>query len=319
MIIECEKCKAKFNLDESLLKGERTKVKCSICKEIFNAYLPPTPPPQELELDRTSEEEPKEKEIGDEAVQSDFDIAFEGALDEDTIETRLEDEFSDEDFEIEQDLKSEEKDAYEIRKEYTEAKIKEGKAPSEPIRTARRKGLSGLLLIILLVILVLLGGIVALNFIASQYLPKSLSLFKFKSDEGREIMDAGTSKLSFKGVTGTFIQSARTGQLFVIKGMVVNEYSKSRSYILVKGTILDSKGQVVTRKLAYAGNTFPENKIKEMTLDQINEQLKNRPGNGNINVDITPGRAIPFMIILGNLPEDLSEFTVEAVSSSPGK
>jgi predicted Zn finger-like uncharacterized protein len=319
MIIECEKCKAKFNLDESLLKGKRMKVKCSICKEVFVAYLPPTPPPKELQVDRTSEEEPKETEIVDEAAKSDFDIAFEGALDEDTIESRLEDEFSEEDFEIEQDLKSEEKDAFEITKEETEAKVKESKVPPEPIRPARRKGPSGLLLIILLVILILLGGIVALNFIAPQYLPKSLSLFKFKSDEGREIMDAGISKLSFKGVTGTFIQSAREGQLFVIKGMVVNEYSNSRSYILVKGTILDSKGQVVKRKLAYAGNFFPENRIKEMTLDQINKQLKNRPGNGNINVDITPGRAIPFMIILGSLPEDLSEFTVEAVSSSPGR
>ena len=319
MIIECEKCKAKFNLDESLLKGKRTKVKCSICKEVFIAYLPPTPPPKELKLDRTSEEEPKETEIVDEAVQSEFDDAFEGALDEDTIESRLEDEFSEEDFDFEQDLESEEKDAFEIPKERPEAKIKESKAPSEPIRPARRKGPSGLLLIILLIILVLLCGIIALNFVAPQYLPKSLSLFKFKSDEGNEIIDPGISKLSFKGVTGTFIQSAKEDQLFVIKGMVVNEYPKSRSYILVKGTILDSKGQVVKRKLAYAGNTFPENRIKEMTLDQINDQLKNRPGNGNINVDITPGRAIPFMIILGNLPEDLSEFTVEAVSSSPGR
>jgi hypothetical protein len=56
-----------------------------------------------------------------------------------------------------------------------------------------------------------------------------------------------------------------------------------------------------------------------MTMAQINVELKNRPGKGNINVDVAPNRAIPFMVVLGDLPEDLSEFTVEAVSSSPGK
>ena len=318
MIIECEKCKAKFNLDESLLKSKRTKVKCSICKEVFVAYLPPTPPPKGLKLDRESEEESKETEIIKDSARSDFDTAFEDALGEDTIEARLEDELSEDEFEIEEDLEREEKDEFEIKKERAEEKIEESRIPHEPSRPAKKSGPSGLLLIILLIILILLGATIALNFIAPQYLPKSLSLFKFKSEEGTETIDAGISQLSFKGVSGTFIQSAKADQLFVIKGMVVNDYPKSRSYILVKGTILDGKGQVVKRKLAYAGNTFPENRIKEMTLDQINEQLKNRPGNGNINVDVAPGRAIPFMIILGDLPEDLSEFTVEAVSSSPG-
>ena len=290
MIIECEKCKAKFNLDESLLKSKRTKVKCSICKEVFIVYQPPTPPPKELKPDRETGEALKESEMAEEAEQSEFDSAFEDALTEDTIEARLEDEFSEDEFEIEQALESEEEDASEIKEKGIEDKIEESRIPPEPIRSARKKGPSGLFIVILLVILILLGGVIALNFIAPQYLPKPLSLFKFKSDEGPETIDAGISKLSFKGVTGTFIQSAKGDQLFVIKGMVVNEYPKSRSYILVKGTILDSKGQVVKRKLAYAGNTFPENRIKEMTLDEINEQLKNRPGNGNINVDITPGQ-----------------------------
>ena len=101
--------------------------------------------------------------------------------------------------------------------------------------------------------------------------------------------------------------------------MVANDYNKSRSFILVKGTILDDKAQVAKRKLAYAGNTIPEKQIQAMTMAQINVELKNRPGKGNINMDVAPNRAIPFMVVLGDLPEDLSEFTVEAVSSSPAK
>ena len=154
---------------------------------------------------------------------------------------------------------------------------------------------------------------------APQLIPNSFTLFKIKSDQTGETIDPGASRLSFKGVTGSFVQSTKAGQLFVIKGMVSNEYSKSRSFILVKGTILDDKGKVVKGKMAYAGNTIAEKQIKGMTLEQINGELKKRPGKGNINVNVGPNRAIPFMIILGNLPENLSEFTVEAVSSSPGK
>ena len=42
MIITCKACNASFNLNESLLKPEGSKVRCSKCKEVFIAY-PPAP------------------------------------------------------------------------------------------------------------------------------------------------------------------------------------------------------------------------------------------------------------------------------------
>jgi pilus assembly protein FimV len=45
MIITCKACNASFNLNESLLKPEGSKVRCSKCKEVFTAY-PPAPPEQ---------------------------------------------------------------------------------------------------------------------------------------------------------------------------------------------------------------------------------------------------------------------------------
>jgi predicted Zn finger-like uncharacterized protein len=40
MIITCEKCSSKFNLDEKLLKQTGSKVRCSKCKNVFTAYPP---------------------------------------------------------------------------------------------------------------------------------------------------------------------------------------------------------------------------------------------------------------------------------------
>ena len=107
--------------------------------------------------------------------------------------------------------------------------------------------------------------------------------------------------------------------LFLIKGMVANNYSNSRSFILIKGSILDDKGKVVKTKLAYAGNIFAENEIKEMALEQINQALRNRSGKSDINLNVKPQAAVPFMVIFEELPENLSEFTVEAVSSAQGE
>jgi hypothetical protein len=56
-----------------------------------------------------------------------------------------------------------------------------------------------------------------------------------------------------------------------------------------------------------------------MTLEQIDNGMKNRLGKENTNLNIKPEGSVPFMIIFENLPDNLSEFTVEGVSSLPGK
>jgi len=68
MIIICKGCNASFNLDESLLKPEGSKVRCSKCKEIFMAY-PPVPPkeaekPDEMISDLEFEQEIEDFETG---------------------------------------------------------------------------------------------------------------------------------------------------------------------------------------------------------------------------------------------------------------
>jgi len=55
-VFVCEKCKAKFNLDDSLLKNRGTKVQCSICKDIFIAYLQKPTLTSETTPAQTSEE-----------------------------------------------------------------------------------------------------------------------------------------------------------------------------------------------------------------------------------------------------------------------
>ncbi|NNG07161.1 MAG: hypothetical protein HKM90_05455, partial [Desulfobacteraceae bacterium] len=56
MIIECESCESKFNLDEGLLQAGGSKVRCSMCKNIFIAYPPEELPIEEPATDMILEE-----------------------------------------------------------------------------------------------------------------------------------------------------------------------------------------------------------------------------------------------------------------------
>ena len=130
--------------------------------------------------------------------------------------------------------------------------------------------------------------------------------------------DAGARLLQFGSVSGVFVDTEKSGPLFVIRGMVTNKYPQNRHYIMIKGSILDNKGVVVLSKTSYAGNTFSEEELKTLPLDEIIKAADNRDGMAKQNLDVTSGATIPFMVVFAALPDDLSEFTVEAVSSSPG-
>ena len=97
MIIECEKCRSKFKLDESLLSQKESKVRCSLCKHVFTAYLQEPSRPQHEPSDRVLEDleetvaldsppilEERLPPASGEAGEPEFDLAFQDALKEDS-------------------------------------------------------------------------------------------------------------------------------------------------------------------------------------------------------------------------------------------
>lgn len=334
MIIECEECNSKFNLAENLIKEEGSKVRCSVCKNVFTAYPPEPAIMEEPSPDEIMDEDLKETMALDsppvfkekvpkpdeEEMELDFDQAFEDAIEED-VQAISPDEIPDSeeeediDFAETLDRKPAVEEADEEVPEKPSAAVETIIAP--PVERKPRRSRVGLVvLVIIIVLLVLLAGAFAVSRLAPELLPDFLSFLK--PAKQAEISETDIRRLSLKSVGGYFIESSKAGQLFVIKGTVTNHNPKSRSFILIKGSLLDDKGKVVVSKMAYAGNTFTEKQIKEMPLEEINKGLKNRFGKKRINVNVRPQSTVPFMILFENLPENMSEFTVEAVSSSPG-
>ena len=337
MIIECEECNSKFNLDKNLIKKEGSKVRCSVCKNVFTAYPPEPAIMEEPSLDEIMDEDLRETMALDsppvlkekvpesdvEEMDLDFDQAFEDAIEED-VQAISPDEIPDSEEEDDIDFAEtlDRKPAVEEGVEREEADEEVPEKPKGAVETIiappveRKPRRSRVGLIVLVIIILLLGGGVAVFFLAPDRIPDSLSFLK--PAKQAEISETDIRRLSLKSVGGYFIESSKAGQLFVIKGTVTNHNPKSRSFILIKGSLLDDKGKAVGSKMAYAGNTFTEKQIKEMPLEEINKGLKNRFGKKRVNVNVRPQSTVPFMILFENLPENMSEFTVEAVSSSPG-
>ena len=306
MIIKCEECESRFNLDESLLKNGGSKVRCSVCKNVFTAF--PPEPATDSDLDMALEETavldfpPDLEGIGPESAEEDEENALDDIL-EDAREIE----------EAEAPPAMAEEKRTNILLEESEVDVT---APAAaPFR--KRPGRSMILRLTMVIILMLLLGSLIVFILTPGLLPDSLSILKPIKKE--DIVDTGIRRLAFKGVSGDFLQTDKTGQLFVIKGTVINNNPKSRSFLLLKGTILDEKGESIIQKLVYAGNTFTDKQLNDMRLEEIDRDLKNQAGKGNINIDVEPGGSVPFMIIFENLPDNGSEFIVEAVSSSPGK
>jgi hypothetical protein len=295
------------------------------------AYPSEPPPPEEpavqeeaeeeleetVALDSTPVDEEQEAAYGEAGREEGFEKAFKESLDEEFETVPLdempepdeEEEAGEEAVAIPNEAVAEE---HEPREEAAAEEGPEAVEPAPPEMKARRPRL---LLIVLLLLVLVLGGSVAIFLFAPHLIPDSLSVLK--PAKRQEITDLGVRRLSFQEVNGFFVRSDKAGQLFAVKGKVTNNYPKSRSFIFIKGSLLDDKGQVVQTNLIYAGNTLADEQMKEMSLEEINEGLKNQYGKGRMNFNIQPDATIPFMIVFGNLPDNLSEFTVEAVKSSP--
>jgi len=332
MIIQCQQCGSRFKLDEGLLREEGSKVRCSLCKAVFVAYPPGAGPGTgefgtgasrtlgetvTLDTPPTLDEPRQEEPLLEDAFEAELAKALQEESETKRIEAVSPEQIPDEEEELRPDFEEGTK-----RAEVPPETARKSQALEKPEKAAPKKakkgGVSKYFVIVLIILLLITGAAAALHFLAPEYAPEFLSPY-LGVPKKTELKDPGVRRLSFEAVSGKFYSSGKAGNLFCIQGMIVNGYPGNRSFIRVKGSLLDEKGLAVRQKIVFAGNTFTESELKEMTLEQINEGLANRAGKGNANVNVKPQGSVPFMIVFDNLPENISEFTVEAISSVPGQ
>ena len=322
MIITCEECQTKFSLEQDLLKETGSKVRCSTCKHVFTTFPPkeepqieeaPTKKAQETVVIHPEEVPKEEDQISDLDDDLSEEIEEELSKEEEELEPISIEDFSELDPGA---IKKEEVKEEEIGAPEELEGEEEGEEPFRPQPIIKKRLRSRTLLTVLLIIFILAGTAFALRVFKPGFLPESFHLFK-KPLSKEQAFDPGNRRLSFKDLNGTFVDSEKAGKLFVVKGLVSNDYPDRRSFIRIRSNILDSKGTEVKNKIVFAGNPISDKKIQSLTPEEIDNRLRDKLGKDKMNINIQPNSSIPFMIVFSDLPEDMSEFTIEAISSSP--
>ncbi len=294
MIIQCEKCHAKFRLDDSKIPDQGRKVRCSKCQHVFwvrKAAAPPPPPPppppplppKEEDLDIKLDEEDAAR-MSEEPTEAPQPTSREP---EETFEPT-----------VRIDLGAHEELAYEEEKEPA--------VPPPP----RRKGKLVKALVGVVAVLVLLGvvGVVLHQF----------DLLPFLSSSPPEAPTANL-EVDHAKLDGKWEKNAQVPRIFVINGVLQNVSKKPRAFVKIQGLLLDRDSKTVKEVSAFCGNPIPEQDLRTKAPAEIQEAMKKREGQKGINRNIPPGGTVPFTVVFFDIPDGVESFAVKVLEAQvPG-
>jgi hypothetical protein len=118
-----------------------------------------------------------------------------------------------------------------------------------------------------------------------------------------------------RNLIGYYEPNTRAGNLFVIKGQVANMGRTRKSGIRIRAALLDSKDQPLAERISYAGTVLSSETLRTATREKIEESLSNQFGEKLVNMDVAPGKSVPFMVVFINAPEGISAYRLEAKDS----
>jgi len=110
---------------------------------------------------------------------------------------------------------------------------------------------------------------------------------------------------------GYYEKGENAGQLFVVKGVVINQGRTKKSGIRIRAELLGGNRQTIAEKTVYAGNVIPG--LGSMGRGAIEAAMANRFGDGLINVDVAQGKSVPFMLVFFDPPAGIEEYRLEAL------
>ena len=267
-----------------------------------------------------AEDKPKPEDKEDLEVEEKFDLS-----DIDLEDKAESEETKEEPEKLDLESKADVEPVVEEGKADVEPVVEEGKADVEPVveeskeeaekelKTAGKKQISTPVLILLIVVL-LAGGAYGTYLVLDSMNIKIPFISSFLKPE---IQDPGNLKITVLDINGRFVNNAKIGNLFIITGTIKNNYPKARSFIKVTGKLYTKEKIISESATAYCGNTISDAELASLDINEINKILSNRLGTNKTNINIKPGKQLPFMIIFTNIPDNIEEYTIEVASSSP--
>jgi len=105
------------------------------------------------------------------------------------------------------------------------------------------------------------------------------------------------------------------GTLFVVQGEVANVGNATSAGIGIRATLLGKDNQALAEKSAFAGNLLDNASLGRMDRPAIEGAMSNRFGEGDVNREIPPGKALPFMVLFFDPPVEIDAVMVKAIDA----
>lgn len=196
---------------------------------------------------------------------------------------------------------------------FAEEEPKQEAKPERSAAVAKSSPSSSIIRVLLLLILglVIIGA--ALYFING---PEQIEQ-AIEQILGQYVRPAESGQIALDNLEGKFINNQEAGELFVIRGEATNKYKEPRAAIQVKGVIFDQNGKPLLQKTIFCGNPINDQELQTLPFSKLEEMMRNQFGKSLENMKVNSKESIPFVIAFRDLPQNLSEFTVDVTSSEP--
>lgn len=123
---------------------------------------------------------------------------------------------------------------------------------------------------------------------------------------------SAAAKYDLRNVIGYYESGDASPRILVIKGQVANLSTVEKSGIRVHAALLDNTDAVLVQQAVYAGNVLSGEAIRKGDRDTLVKALGNRFGEGLANMNVAPGKAIPFMVVFLDAPATMDSYKLEA-------
>ena len=125
-----------------------------------------------------------------------------------------------------------------------------------------------------------------------------------------------TGKITVRSIKSSFVKNTTTGnELLVISGEAINGFTTPRAALRVKGVVYGDKGEVLVSKNIYCGNPLSAEQLATMPLAAIEAAMANQLGSALMNLEVAPGKAIPFTVVISTIPAGAKDFGVDPEGS----
>lgn len=283
MIVECEKCQARFRLDEERYTGNLVKIRCTKCSAITEVAIEKNEreapsPRRALTIARVRGRRAQPAP----ALPADFQEFLESTIKEELVD-------------IEKVVTIREvPEPVPEKPPITEVSKVLGLPTRPPLESVSRVLPGELFASVGVVVLAILAGLLTYAYL--------------KGPSRTLAPPSGTMELT--NVRGYYVENRESGSLFAIEGRAVNRYAEPRSMVRIGASLITADGRVASRKEVYAGAQLERGELASFPLSRL-EGLMSKPP----SVRVGRGESLPFFVIFSDVPRNLSEFSVRALSS----